>query len=311
MHPTEHLHPRESFDVKLARHFAGHKPLAVAVVYPCDPVSLRGAVLAAHRGHIRPVLVGPEDRISEMAASCGLDIEDIDILDVELGADAAEAAAALAGRGEVKALMKGSLHTNDLMRAIVARGAGLRTSRRMSHVFVIDQAHYHKPLLVTDAALNIAPTLAEKRDIIQNAVDLEHQLGITTPKVALLAAVETVEENIESTIHAAALCKMADRKQIRSGILDGPLALDNALSQEAAKIKGIDSPVAGDADVLVVPNYEVGNVLAKNMEHMGGAHTGGIVLGAKVPVILTSRSDSEQARVASCLLAQAWVTGVR
>jgi phosphate acetyltransferase len=230
---------------------------------------------------------------------------------VELDVDAAVVAAKLARDGKVQAIMKGSLHTNDLMRAIVAKDANLRTARRMSHVFVIDHPHYHKPLLVTDAALNIAPSLLEKRDITQNAIDMAHQLGIARPKVAIIAAVETVEDGIESTLHAAALCKMADRKQIKGAVLDGPLAMDNALSKEAAEIKGIESEVAGDADILVVSNYETGNVIYKLMEHLDGARAAGVVLGAKVPVILTSRADSETARIASCLLAVAVVRGVK
>ncbi len=297
--------PREQFDSILARKYASSKPLPVAVVWPCDPTSLRGAVMAARRRFIQPLLVGPSARIEEMAAGCGLDIEDIDILNSDLESDAAFEAARLAKAGTVKALMKGSLHTNDLMRAIVWKDSGLRTGRRMSHVFVIDSPGYHKPVLVTDAALNISPTLSEKRDIIQNAIELAHCLGIPEPKVAILAAVETIEEEVESTIHAAALSKMAERHQIRGGIVDGPLALDNALSAEAARIKGIESPVAGDADCLVVPNYEAGNMLAKNMMAYAGVAAGGIVLGARVPVILTSRADSEGARLASCLRALA------
>lgn len=310
MSTPESSTPRTLFDSRLAEYFKGRTPLPVAVVYPCDTVSLRGAVLAAHRGYIRPILIGPEARISELAASCGLDIEDIDIKDVELDTDAAAEAAQMAKNGAVKALMKGNLHTNDLMRALVAKEAGLRTSRRMSHVFAIDHPNYHKLVLVTDAALNIAPDLMTKRDITQNAIEFAHRLGTPRPKVAILAAVETVADGIDSTLHAAALCKMADRKQIKGGMLDGPLALDNALLAEAARIKGIESEVAGDADVLVVPNYEAGNVLAKEMEHLGGARTGGLVLGAKVPVILTSRADTEVARLASCLLALAAVHGV-
>lgn len=301
------LPEREMFDATLANAFKTAEPLAVAVVFPCDAVSLGGAVMAAQRGFIRPTLVGPAERIAEVAKASNLDIQGFAVLDVELETDAAAEAAKLAKAGHVKALMKGSLHTNDLMRAIVAKDSGLRTARRMSHVFVIDHPHYHKPLLVTDAALNIAPTLSEKRDITQNAIDLAHRLGTKLPKVAVLAAVETVEEGIESTLHAAALCKMADRKQIKGGQLDGPLALDNALSKEATRIKGIESEVAGDADILVVAHYEVGNALAKDMEHLGGAVAGGIVLGAKVPVILTSRADTEAARMASCLLALAYV----
>jgi len=302
---------REMFDERLLRVFAHSRPLPVAVVYPCDAVSLRGAVLAARKGIIAPVLIGPEPQITELAAGGGLDIEDIDVKNVEFPADAAVEAAALAKAGEVAAIMKGSLHTNDLMRGIVAKEAGLRTARRMSHIFVIDHPQYHKPLFITDAALNIAPDLAEKRDITQNAIDFAHRMGIAEPKVAIMAAVETVEEHVESTLHAAALSKMADRGQITGALVDGPLALDLAISKEAVKIKGLKSSVAGDADVLVVPNYEAGNMLAKEMEHVGGARTGGIVVGARIPIILTSRSDSIVTRIASSLLANAAAYGVR
>lgn len=302
---------RANFAEKLIDQYFNTRPLEVAVVYPCDGVSLRGAVLSAQKGVIRPILVGPRDRIEELAGAGGLDIEDIDIVDVQYDFEAAETAAAMAREGKVDAIMKGSLHTDVLMKALLAREVGLRTGRRMSHVFAIDHPGYHKLLLITDAAVNMMPTLAEKKDILQNAIDLAHKLGNPQPKVAILAAVETVESNVEATLHAAALCKMADRKQIKGGLLDGPLALDNALSAMAARIKGIESPVAGDADILMMPNYEAGNMLAKEMEHIGGAHTAGIVIGAKVPVILTSRADTEKTRLASCLLAKAYVKGVR
>lgn len=298
---------REYFDDVLLQKYHGSTPLPVAVVWPCDRVSLEGAVLAAQAGVIRPTLVGAAEQIQLIAQENAFDLTGLEIVDVWLETEAAEVSARMAAEGKVKALMKGSLHTNDLMRAIVARNGNLRTSRRMSHVFALDHPHYHKLLLISDAALNIAPGLMEKRDITQNAIDLAHALGVATPKVAILAAVETIEENIESTLHAAALCKMGDRRQIRGALLDGPLALDNALSREAARIKGIRSEVAGDADILVVPNYEAGNMLAKDMEHMGGARAAGLVLGARVPVILTSRADSPRTRLASCLLARAVV----
>ena len=299
---------RELFDASLTRLLAGQAAMPVAVVWPCDRTSLEGAVRAAGQRLIVATLVGPAERISQVARDNGLELDGIDIRDAETPQQAAAVAVELAREGLVQALMKGSLHTNDLMRAIVARDSGLRTGRRMSHVFAIDHPQYHKLLLITDAALNIAPDLDAKKDIIQNAVDLAHRLGVELPKVAVLAAVETVEQDIESTLHAAALCKMAERGQISGAVLEGPLALDNALSREAAHIKGIVSAVAGDADILAVPNYEAGNMLAKDMEHMGGALTGGIVLGAKVPVILTSRSDTARARIASCLLARILVS---
>lgn len=296
---------REFFDVTLTRKFADTAPMPTAVVWPCDKTSLEGAVLAHSKGVIEAQLYGSAELIERVAEEHSIPLAGVSIIDTHLEAEAAEMAAQAAKAGKVAAIMKGSLHTNDLMRAIVAREAGLRTNRRMSHVFAVDHPHYHKLMLISDAALNIAPDLRAKRDITQNAIDLAHALGIPRPKVALLAAVETVEDDIESTLHAAALCKMADRRQIKGAQLDGPLALDNALSKVAARIKGIESDVAGDADVLIVPSYEVGNVLAKDMEHMGGALAGGVVLGAKVPVILTSRADSPETRAASCLLARA------
>jgi acetate kinase len=298
---------RQRLDAVLRQRFAGQPALPVAVVWPCDPTSLEGAVSAAAQGIIEPVLLGPGEVIEQVARDAGLDLTGLRIEPVESEVQAATTAVRMAKDGEVRALMKGSLHTNELMRAVVSKEGGLRTSRRMSHVFAIDHPHYHKPLLVTDAALNIAPDLPTKRDIAQNAIDLAIKLGVHQPKVAILAAVETVEVDVESTLHAAALCKMASRKQIKGALLDGPLALDNALSDEACRIKGIVSDVAGDADILLVPHYEAGNMLAKDMEHLGGALSAGVVVGAKVPVILTSRSDTAVARVASCLLARAAV----
>lgn len=302
---------RPNFSEILARQYQGSKPLDVAVVYPCDGVSLRGAVLAARRGAIRPLLIGPEERINELAGVGGLDIEDIDIHDVEYDFEAAEVAARMARSGEVAAIMKGSLHTDVLMRAIVAREAGLRTPQRMSHVFAVDHPGYHKLLLVTDAAINMTPTLREKRDIVQNAIDLFLQIGDGTPRVAILSAVETVTTKIPSTIEAAALCKMADRGQITGGILDGPLAFDNAIDPEAARIKGIRSEVAGRGQILVVPNLEAGNMLAKNLIFLSNADAAGLVLGARVPVILTSRADSVRTRMASCAIASLSVNARR
>jgi phosphotransacetylase len=301
---------RTTLDATLYERYRGKaRPLGVAVVWPCDPVSLRGAVLAAHRQIIAPTLIGPEERISEIAAGCGLDIEDIDVLNIQDPQEAAEAACAQVRAGHAQAIMKGSLHTNDLMSVIVARASGLRTERRMSHVFAIDHAHWPRAVLVTDAALNIDPDLRLKMDIVQNAIGFAHRLGIDDPRVAVLAAVETVEPGIESTEHAACLRVMYERGQIKGGIVDGPLALDNAVSLEAAEIKGLKGEVAGRADILMVPNYEAGNMLAKALEHMAHGHTGGLVLGAKVPIILTSRADSETARVFSCLLAVAAARG--
>lgn len=302
---------RVMFEDHLLNALKGQNPLSVAVVYPCDRVSLEGAVLASEMGLIRPVLIGPAAKIHDIAQTSGLKLDGMRIEDQEDPLECATIAGKLAKDRNVDAIMKGSLHTNDLMRGIVSKEAGLRTNRRMSHVFIIDHMGYHKPIFITDAALNIAPTLMEKRDIAQNAIDLAHQFGINQPRVAVLAAVETVEENIEATMHAAALCKMADRGQITGALLDGPLALDLALSAEAVRIKGLVSNVAGNADILLVPNYEAGNMLAKEMEHIGAAHTAGVVLGARVPIILTSRADSARTRAASCMAAIVAVRGVK
>jgi phosphate acetyltransferase len=274
------------------------------VVYPCDETSLRGALDSAKAGIIRPLLVGPEKKIRDTAAKFDLDVSGIDIVDA---ADAEEAAAKgveliHAAKGEL--LMKGSLHTDELMRAVTAKVGGLRTERRISHVFVMDVPAYAHTIFVTDAAINIFPDLDAKRDIIQNAIDLFTQSGFgSNPRVAILSAVETVTSKIPSTIEAAALCKMADRGQIKGGVLDGPLAFDNAIDLEAAKIKGIVSEVAGRAQILVVPDLESGNMLAKNLAYFAKADSAGIVLGARVPVVLTSRADSARARMASCAVA--------
>lgn len=259
---------------------------------------------ATAAGLIVPVLVGPVAKIRAAAADSGHELKDVQIIDVPHSHAAAEQAVALAREAKVDALMKGALHTDELMAAVVDKTGGLRTERRMSHVFALDVAHYPKPLFITDAAVNIAPDLDTKRDIVQNAIDLLHALGIQSPKVAILSAVETVSSKIPSTIDAAALCKMADRQQIAGGVLDGPLAFDNAISSDAARIKGISSPVAGHADILLVPDLEVGNMLVKQLVYLAGAEAAGIVLGARIPIILTSRSDGDVARLASCALAQ-------
>jgi phosphate acetyltransferase len=274
-----------------------------AVVHPCDVDSLCGAMDAAKHGLIIPVLIGPEIRIRYAAREAVIDLAGVEIISMPHSHAAAEHAAGMAVRGEVEMLMKGSLHTDELIHAVLAQPA-LRTKRRMSHVFRFDVPLYPKPLLITDAALNIHPTLSEKVDIIQNAIDFARMMGVKTPKVAILSAVETVNPNIPSTVEAAALCKMADRGQITGGILDGPLAFDNAISLHAAQIKQIDSPVSGDADILAVPDLESGNMLAKQLEYLAGATVSGLVLGARVPIALTSRADGPMARVGSALLAQ-------
>ena len=277
------------------------QPLPCAVVHPCDDASLQGALQSAQAGLIAPQLVGPARRIQALAGALGLDIAGLPLIDVPHSHAAAEAAVALAARGEVAMLMKGSLHTDELMGAVLAERA-LRTERRMSHVFRFEVPTYPKPLLISDAAINIAPDLEAKADIVRNAIDLALALGVAAPRVALLSAVETVTPKLASTIDAAALCKMADRGQIRGGVLDGPLAFDNAISAEAARIKGIVSPVAGEADILVVPDLESGNMLSKQLEYLAGAASCGIVLGARVPIALTSRADAALSRVGSAAL---------
>jgi phosphate acetyltransferase len=252
---------------------------------------------------INPVLVGPEDKIKAVADECGLDISPYRIVNTEHSHASADAAVALCRSGECEALMKGSLHTDEMMIAVMHKEKGLRTARRVSHVFVMDVPAYPKPLLITDAAINIYPTLKDKVDICQNAIDLAKALDIAEPRVAILSAVETVNEKIASTLEAAALCKMADRGQIKGAILDGPLAFDNAISADAAEIKGIISPVSGQADILLVPDLEAGNMLAKQLSYLAEADAAGIVLGARVPIILTSRADSAHARLASCAVA--------
>lgn len=282
---------------------ASLSPLRVAVVHPCDAVSLLGALEAADEKLIVPVLVGPEAKISKAAAEAGRDLKGLEIIDAPHSHAAAERAVELARSAKVEGLMKGALHTDELMSAVVDKEKGLRTERRMSHVFALDVPLYPKPLFITDAAINIAPDLDTKRDIVQNAIELAQALGLSTPKVAILSAVETVSSKIASTIDAAALCKMADRGQIIGGLLEGPLAFDNAINGEAARTKGITSSVAGDADILIVPDLEAGNMLAKQLIYLAGADAAGIVLGARVPIILTSRADGNLARLASCAVA--------
>jgi phosphate acetyltransferase len=274
-----------------------------AVAHPCDETSLRGAVEAADMGILVPILVGPRARIEAVAKQHGLDIRRFEIVDAPHSHASAEAAVRLAGQGKAEMLMKGSLHTDELMGAVVHKEAGLRTARRISHCFVMDVPAIDRPLVITDAAINIFPTLEEKADIILNAIDLANALGLKEPRVAILSAMETVNPKVPSTLEAAALCKMAERGQITGGILDGPLALDNAISPAAAQIKSINSAVAGRADILVAPDLEAGNMLAKSLTFMAEADAAGIVLGARVPVILTSRADSVITRLASCAVA--------
>lgn len=284
-------------------------PVACAVIHPCDRNSLLGAIEAAEQGLIEPILVGPERKIRTVAEVEGVDLSRYRLVSTEHSVAAAEKAVAMARSGEVDSLMKGSLHTDELMAAVVPSATGLRTARRISHVFLMDVPAYPRMLLVTDAAINIAPTAKEKADIVQNAIDLAHVLGVEQPNVAILAAVETVNIGMQATVDAAVLCKMADRGQITGGTLDGPLAFDNAVSEEAASIKKISSPVAGKADILLVPDLEAGNILAKQLEYLAGANGAGIVLGTRVPIVLTSRADTARTRLTSAavmkLVAQA------
>jgi phosphate acetyltransferase len=297
---------REKPHQKYERLLKAAKQVAAAttvVVHPCDETSLRGVVEAEESGLIKPILVGPIKKIQDTASRCGLDIARFEIVDVPHSDAAAAKAVELVRAGKGELLMKGSLHTDELMRCVTAGETGLRTARRISHVFVMDVPGYPETLFITDAAINIFPDLDCKRDIVQNAIDLYRDIGLGTPRVALLSAVETVTTKIPTTIEAAALCKMADRGQITGGILDGPLAFDNAIDPEAARIKGIKSEVAGRAQILVVPDLEAGNMLAKNLTFLAKADAAGIVLGARVPIVLTSRADSVRARMASCAVA--------
>jgi len=277
--------------------------IPTAVAHPCEATALSGALEAARLGLIVPVLVGPRDKITATAESAGVDLHDVQIVDTPHSSASAAKAVELLRDAKAELLMKGSLHTDELMGAVVAREGGLRTSRRISHVFVMDVPTYHKILVITDGAINIAPTLEDKVDICQNAIDLVVSLGLSRPKVAVLAAVETVTSKMPATVDAAALCKMAERGQIKDAILDGPLAFDNAISKQAATTKGIRSEVAGDPDVLLAPDLEAGNMLAKQLSFLANADSAGLVLGARVPIILTSRADSVRSRIASCAVA--------
>jgi len=285
--------------------------VTTAVAHPCDESSLTGVIEAAESGLIKPILVGPREKIRAVAEKAGLSIEGIEIVDVAHSHEAAEKSVEIVRTGRAEVLMKGSLHSDELLAEVTERETGLRTGRRISHVFIMDVPDHAQTLFITDAAVNIFPNLMAKRDIVQNAIDLFTGLGLGTPKVAILSAVETISTDIPSTIEAAALCKMADRGQITGGVLDGPLAFDNAISPEAAKIKGIKSEVAGRADILVVPNLEAGNMLAKNLSFLAKADAAGIVLGARVPIILTSRADNVMARMASCAIAVAYAHSLR
>jgi phosphate acetyltransferase/phosphate butyryltransferase len=287
----------------LLKRCAKLEPVVTAVAYPCEKTALTGAIEAAEQKLIEPILVGPRARIQQVARQAELKIDSYRFEDVEEAPASATRAVELIRKGEAEILMKGSLHTDELLGAVVSSATGLRTGRRISHVFVMSVPTYHKPLIVTDAAINIAPTLEDKRDICQNAIDLAHAFGKEQPKVAILAAVETVTTKMPATIDAAALCKMADRGQITGALLDGPLAMDNAISADAVKTKGITSPVAGDADILVAPDLEAGNILAKLLTFLASADAAGLVLGARVPIILTSRADSVRVRMASCAVA--------
>ena len=301
--PEIYIDDKHARYTQLLSRVKGLEPIPTAVAHPCDQESLRGPVIAFQAGIIEPILVGPEAKIRAVAEEFAIDLSGIRIVNAAHSHDSAALAVSLIKTGDAEALMKGSLHTDELMSEVVARANGLRTNRRISHVFVMDVPTYHRPLLITDAAINIAPTLEEKVDIIQNAIDLAHILDIPEPKVAILSAVETVNPKIQSTLDAAALCKMADRGQIKGGLLDGPLAFDNAVSIVAAKTKGIKSAVAGHAEILVVPDLESGNMVAKQLEYLANALTAGIVLGTRVPIVLTSRADTAETRTASCVIA--------
>jgi phosphate acetyltransferase len=276
------------------------KPVPTAVAHPCEESALSGAIEAANLGLIVPILVGPRDKIEATAKSAGIDVSKYQIVDTPHSHASAAKAVELLREAQAELLMKGSLHTDELMSAVVSREGGLRTGRRISHVFVMDIPTYHKVLFVTDGAINIAPTLEDKADICQNAIDLIIALGLEKPKVAILSGVETVTSKMPATIDAAALCKMAERGQITGAILDGPLAFDNAISKRAAETKGIRPLVAGDPDILLAPDLEAGNILAKQLSFLANADSAGLVLGARVPIILTSRADSVRSRIASC-----------
>jgi phosphate acetyltransferase len=301
---AQHIH---SLFETLIRECQSREAFPVAVCWPCSAVSFAGAMEAASAGIIHPLLVGPERELASMAKSLGIHPDSYELVHVDSEELAAAKAVELCCSGRAAALMKGSLHTDLFMHFALQKDAGLRTSRRLSHVFVLEVPLYQRTLLITDAAINIYPTLEDKVHIVQSAIDLAHVLGVAEPKVAILSAVETVSPKIVSTIDAAALCKMADRGQIVGAILDGPLAFDTAVNAEAARVKNLRSPVAGEADILLVPDIESGNMLAKQLEYLGGARLAGIVLGARVPIILTSRADSSESRVASCAIASALI----
>ena len=279
------------------------EPIPTAVAHPCEKTALTGALEAAEKRLIVPILVGPAVKIEAVANASGIDLRGVQIVDTPHSQASALKAVELIREGYAELLMKGSLHTDELLSAVVARDTGLRTGRRISHVFIMDAPTYHKVLIVTDAAITISPTLEDKADICQNAIDLAISLGVSKPKIAILAAVETVTSKMPATLDAASLCKMVDRGQIKGGILDGPLAFDNAISKQAAEIKGIQSDVAGDPDILLVPDLEAGNMLAKQLSFLANADSAGLVLGARVPIILTSRADSVRSRIASCAVA--------
>jgi phosphate acetyltransferase len=304
------LHQKTVFK-RLIERVKDWEPIPTAVCHPCGKEALEGAIDAAEMGLIHPILVGPEEKIRAVAKELGLDIGAYRLVSTRHSHESAAQAVALCRSGEVEALMKGSLHTDELMGAVVPSATGLRTERRISHVFVMNVPTYPRPLLITDAAINIYPTLEVKVDILKNAIELAHALDIKEPKVAILSAVETVNPKIPATIEAAALCKMADRGQIGGAIIDGPLAFDNAISKEAALIKGIHSPVAGEADIFLAPDLEAANMLAKQLAYLARADSAGLVLGARVPIILTSRADSAEARLASCAVAAAFAHWVR
>jgi len=288
---------------KLLERCRGLEPVPTSVAWPCEETALAGAVDAAEKGLIAPILVGPAAKIQEIAKKAGITLGTIPIVDVPDSHGAAARAVELVRTGQAELVMKGSLHSDEILAAVIAKETGLRTGRRLSHVFLMDVPTYHKVLLVTDGAINIAPTLEDKVDICQNAIDLARTFGIERPKVAILAAVETVNSKMPATLDAAALCKMAERGQIKGGLVDGPLAFDNAISLEAAKTKGIASEVAGDPDILLAPDLEAGNMVAKQLTFLANADSAGLVLGAKVPIILTSRADSVRSRIASCAVA--------
>ena len=307
MQPVEqqsarYAHPRLDALEATAR---GKGPLKVAVAYPCSVESLGAAIAAREQGMIDPILVGPRARIKSYASALNVSLDGIRLVNVEDDpAVSSRTAVALVNAGEAGALMKGSQHTDELLSALLAREANLRTSRRISHVFWFDLPAYHKPLMITDAVVNLAPTLRNKVDILANVIELSHAIGLSLPKIALLSAIETVNPDLPSSLDAATLAKMADRGQLKGAIIDGPLAFDNGISAASAAVKGISSPVAGDPDILLVPNIDVGNALYKSFIYIGGGECAGIILGARVPVILTSRSDSRRARIASCALAR-------